>query len=242
MSRRSTAEYESHDGSPRRGLDRLSTLIAAALTVIVLAGVVTVVHRQWTAHPPEQCQARGSKPVSSGSPTAVVLGDSYTAGLGLHDPKLAWSTLLGRLEGWRTYAEAVSGTGFTTDGPCEGQDYASRLPKALAHHPQVLVIQGGLNDAYSPRDSRSAGLTRLLDRSSKVPRVIVVGPPAAPRVRKPALQRVDEELRAACRPPRCTYVSTLGWELRFAPDQLHLTAVGHLQFAVRVSGALHGRS
>src|SRR4051794_23552624 len=146
------------------------------------------------------------------------------------------------MEGWRTYAEGVSGTGLTTGGPCgRGADFGSRLPKALAHHPQILVVEGGLNDTHSPRGSLTAALTRVLDRSSKVPRLIVIGPPAAPRYELPEVRRIDGELHAACSAPQCTYVSTLGWKLPFMADQVHLTPAGHAMFAEHVSAALHGR-
>src|SRR5829696_972389 len=120
---------------------RPGRLVAAVLSLILLAVLGTVAYRRWWAAPPYTCQAHGSKPVSSGSPTAAVLGDSYTAGYGLDDPKLAWSTVLGRLEGWRTYVEGISGTGLTTGGPCKGADFNSRLSKALDHDPQILVVQ-----------------------------------------------------------------------------------------------------
>ena len=70
----------------------------------------------------------------------VAMGDSYSAGLGLEDPRDAWPTVAGRLEGWQTYVEAVSGTGVTTGGPCTGQDFGARLPQALAHDPETLIV------------------------------------------------------------------------------------------------------
>jgi lysophospholipase L1-like esterase len=232
---------QSDQPGPSRRFGAARQLLVLVLTLALLAVGGTVAYRRWWANPDYPCQAHGSKPVTSGSPTAAVLGDSYSAGFALEDPRSAWSTVLGRLEGWRTYVEGVSGTGLTTGGPCDGEDFNARLPDALGHDPEILVVQAGLNDAYSPQGSREAALTRLLDQASEVPRVIVVGPPAAPVVRLPVLRRVDGEMRAACRPPRCTYVSTLDWKLPFGFDGVHLTPAGHVAFAALVSESLHKR-
>ncbi len=225
-------------GRPRRrGRSRWLIAVGVALLLLAVAGTVVYRHRE---SPPSGCRT-SSTPVTTGSPTAAVLGDSYTAGLGLAEPRLAWSTLLGRLEGWRTYAEGISGTGLTNSGFCTHADFGARLPKALAHHPRILVVQGGLNDTGAPPGAPGAALTRLLDRSARVPRLVVVGPPAAPGEPRPVLQRIDAEFRAACRPPHCTYVSALGWQLPFQPDRIHLTPAGHMMFAEHVSEALQGR-
>ncbi|MDX6284470.1 MAG: hypothetical protein QOH03_5541, partial [Kribbellaceae bacterium] len=168
----------SGDSGPSRDSDRSGrlgrlgrsgpwrALIAAALALILVAAGGAIAFRQRDAPQPTYCRTHGSKPVTNGSPTAVVLGDSYTAGQGLTDRTQAWSTVLGRLEGWRTYAEAVSGTGLTNNGPCTKADYGSRLPQALAHHPQILVVQGGLNDTHAPPGADTDALTRLIDRST----------------------------------------------------------------------------
>jgi lysophospholipase L1-like esterase len=50
--------------------------------------------------------------------------------------------------------------------------------------------------------------------------------------------RVDAELRDACRPPRCTYVSAIRWKLQYYPDGVHPTADGHAAFARLVATAL----
>lgn len=186
----------------------------------------------------DACRANGRNPVTTGGPVVVVLGDSYSAGAVLPDPKLVWSTLLGQLQGWTTYVEAVSSTGVTTAGFCEKKDFLTRLPQALAHRPELLVVQTGLNDVHSSPGTARTGMAEVLRRSTAVPRVVVVGPPPAPSLRPAELRRVDAELRTACRPPRCSYISARSWSLPYVEDRLHLTPAGHAQFAVRVSDAL----
>jgi lysophospholipase L1-like esterase len=211
--------------------------LAAALGLVLIAVVGGTLLRNWN-RPQEPCRAHGSIPVTSGSPTAVVIGDSYSAGVLLPNPREAWPTILAREEHWKAYVEGVSTTGVTTDGFCPNQNFLHRLPKALAHHPQILIMQTGLNDATSPPGAVRAKTTELLEKASKVPQLVVVGPPPAPATPPARLRRVDAELREACRPPRCHYVSALRWQLPYAPDRLHLTAAGHLIFGTEVAEAL----
>jgi lysophospholipase L1-like esterase len=210
-------------------------VLAAALTLIVLAAAA-VIFKHSTSRP-DACKAHGSKEVTAGTPVAVVLGDSYSAGALLPNPRLAWPTLLGREEHWKTYVEGVGTTGVTTDGFCRGQNFLARLPMALAHHPEILVVQVGLNDTGAPPGAVRAKASELLRRASAVPQLDVVGPPPAPSKSPADLRRVDAELRAACQLPRCHYISALHWQLPYA-DGLHPSAAGHLQFATMVATAL----
>jgi lysophospholipase L1-like esterase len=222
---------------------RPATQAVATLLAVVLLGAAGIyAYRNWSNHVTSACRAYGTHPVTDGFPIAVVLGDSYTRGALLPRPReQAWSTLLGRQEGWRTYAEGVSSTGVTTSGLCPGQSFSARLPKALAHDPQILVVQTGLNDAREARPGETRAATiALLARAQQVPRLIVVGPPAAPSTPPKVLQRIDRELTEACRRPRCQYVSALHWRLPFASDRLHLLPEGHVLLARYVAQALAG--
>jgi lysophospholipase L1-like esterase len=214
-------------------------ILAAALALVLVALVARFEYQHWN-QPAEACRAHGQHAVTNGAPVAVVLGDSYTAGSLLPNPRLAWSTLLGREKHWKTYAEGVPTTGVTTDGFCPGQNFLARLPKALAHHPQILVVQTGLNDARSAPGAVRSQTEDLLRKASNVPAQVVVGPPPAPATPLAELRRVDRELRAACQLPHCRYVSALSWKLPYAPDRLHLTDAGHLLFATQVATALGG--
>lgn len=212
-------------------------MLALALSLL-LAGIVVAVVVHDSPPRDDACRADGKDPVTTGTPVVSVLGDSYSAGALLPDPKLAWSTLLGRLQGWTTYVEAVSSTGVTTAGFCQKKDFLTRLPQALDHGPEILVVQTGLNDVRSAPGTARTAMTEVLRRSAGIRRVVVVGPPPAPVVVPAQLRRVDAELQAACQPPACSYISARAWQLPYLADRLHLTPTGHLQFAVRVSNAL----
>lgn len=125
------------------------------LALLALAALVAAVHHHNT--PPAQaarfCAAlrtpsgRGAvAPVTTGSPIVVVLGDSYSSGYALTQPRPAWPKQLGQIEHWEVYVDAVAGTGFVNGGFCS-QPYTGRVQQVLAHRPQRVIVQVGINDS-----------------------------------------------------------------------------------------------
>lgn len=215
------------------------------MVLVAAGGLYAWKAARFNASQAAQCQAmtainrqRGDDvPVSSGGETVVVLGDSWSQGVLLDNPReQTWSTAVGRLNGWTTYVNAIGGTGFAHDGFCGDQKYATRIPSVLAHNPDMVIVQGGLNDTADTNDGIAAGDSALLHRLAGVRDVVVIGPPAAPA--RPEAARVDAALRATTQQAGRRYVSTLEWALPYGPDQLHMTAEGHQQFAQMVTAAL----
>jgi lysophospholipase L1-like esterase len=202
-----------------------------------VVGVGGLVYQR-VSRPSAGCRAHDSKPATNGSPVAVVLGDSYSVGASPNGDPQAWPTVLGHQLRWKVYVNAISGTGVTTGGSCEDPTFLDRLPKALRHHPQTLIVQTGLNDTSAPPGAVGTALTRLLRQASAVPELVVVGPPLAPAKPPRDVRRVDAELSAACPPPRCRYLSALTWRFPYLPDRVHPTVEGQARFARYVASAL----
>lgn len=171
---------------------------------------------------------------SSGSPVVGILGDSYLMGDGLADRTDGWAYHIGKSRGWSTRADGISSTGYTNGGFCGGQTYFDRVGALLAVHPQILIIEGGLNDWQATKADIGAAASKTIGAFSKVRRVIVIGPVNAPS-RKERLPDVDSALKEAAESHGAEYISALGWNLEFLPDNLHLTAAGHARFAELVS-------
>lgn len=188
------------------------------------------VHRESVVRQPD-------RPVTTGGPVAVVLGDSWAAGTFLPNPRAqAWSTLIGRQKHWTTYVNAVGGTGFANPGACGGQTYGDRVPAVLALHPELVLIEGGLNDdAVAPAHETNAERA-VLERLASVPTVIVVGPPKAPT--RPHTAAIDRALAAGAAADQRRYISTQKWSLPLRGDRLHMTAAGHPIFARDLATAI----
>jgi acyl-CoA thioesterase-1 len=171
--------------------------------------------------------------VTGSGPTVAVIGDSYSQGLGLADPRLSWPS---RLAG-RVVVDGFSGSGFSdAASPCPDEAYYHRVDRVLAVDPSLVVLQGGLNEYDVPdaqiRRGLVAALHELVGRH-----VVLVGPPMAPS-RAYAVARVDALMARVAAGHDVPYVGTAGWTLSYASDHLHLTAAGHAAFGDAVQDAL----
>lgn len=189
-----------------------------------------------------QSAARAAAVSGSGAPVLVV-GDSYSAGLGLDDLTTSWPA---RLPG-EVHVAGFSGSGFSPGASSCGARvaYDRRAPEALARlaaddpagaDDAVVVLEGGLNDVDQPSGEIAAGFERLL-AGLEGHRVVVVGPPLAPE-RAAAVPRVDALLGELARAHGAAYVATSGLDLTYLPDRLHLTPEGHRVFGDHVAAAL----
>lgn len=170
--------------------------------------------------------------ITGSGPRTVVLGDSYSVGLGLPDARLSWPT---RLPG-RVQVFGFSGSGFgTASSPCPDASYADRVGRA-ARGTGLVVVEGGLNDFDQPPAAVRAGLHEVLT-ALQGHRIVVVGPVRAP-ARARAVPRVDRLLATECARAGVPYVSMTGLRLPYLADGLHLTAAGHRTFGNAVARAV----
>ena len=161
----------------------------------------------------------------------VVIGDSYSVGLGLRRPELSWpSRLAGRVQVF-----GFSGSGFSAHASaCPGVSYADRAPRAIRAGADLVVVEGGLNDFDQPEAAVRAGFRTLMGEL-RGHRVLVVGPPPAPLLPYDAVAAVDARLAALAASRGTPYLSMLDAELTYQPDRLHPDPAGHRVFGDRVA-------
>lgn len=220
---------------------------SVALVVVVGAGVGVYVgyrHHQeatsLTTTSAAACDAANAEgrqmtgPFTFGSKRVDVLGDSYSVGTTLSDPQQqAWDVLLARREHWNLMVRGIGRTGFVNGGYCGNQSFATRVRQVLADHPELVIIEGGLNDAGQPGIG-AAARAALAMIPATIP-VVVVGPTDAPGRSGTDKQTIDRELAAAAGK---RYISPLSWQLQFGPDGIHMTAEGNRALADRLAAAL----
>ena len=212
-------------------------VLAAVAGLLVIVAVSASSHAQPTVT--ERCHSitvaseKRRAEVAGSGPTVAVIGDSYSQGLGLADPRLSWpSHLAGTV-----VVDGFSGSGFSdAASPCRDEAYYHRIGRALAADPSLVVLQGGLNEYDVPGTQIRQGLARALDGLAGQ-HVVMVGPPMAPR-RAYAVSRVDTLLAKAAARHGIPYVRTSSWALTYLPDRLHLTEAGHSAFGDGVADAL----
>ena len=175
---------------------------------------------------------RGAMVTGAGE-RVVVIGDSWSAGLGLDHPAQSWPS---RLPG-RVHVAGFSGSGFSEKAsPCGAVSFADRAPAALENGADLVVVEGGLNDFDRTRAEIKAGFARVLAATAPY-RTVVVGPATAPS-RAAAVPRVDRLLRHLSDRYGVAYVSTSDLDLPYLDDQLHLTAAGHQAFGDAVAARI----
>ncbi|GAA3802237.1 SGNH/GDSL hydrolase family protein [Nocardioides panacisoli] len=211
-------------------------IAAAAIVVALVATVIAVLSARAGAHNVcagnrSQAQERGALVTGTG-PEVLVIGDSYSVGLGVK-PAESWPTYLpGRVR-----VDGFSGSGFSyAASGCPGVDYATRAETSVLESTKYVVVEGGLNDYDQPMSEVQDGFRRLMqvlgDRE-----VLIVGPANAPS-RVEEVPGIDEELARLSKEYGATYLSMLDLDLSYQDDDLHPDVNGHRLFGERVATAV----
>lgn len=171
-----------------------------------------------------------------GGRRVLVLGDSWSTGARLDPGVPAWPS---RLEG-EVFVDGVPGSGISRGAlACLGLSYSDRVAEALRRaRPDLVIVQGGLNDTDQPERAVRRGFLRLailLEGRD----VVVVGPALAP-ARADRVPAVDELLEELSEAAGFRYISTTDLELDYHRDGVHLVRAGHRTFGKAVVDRLAG--
>lgn len=221
-----------HRGNLRRvvGVSTVALLIAALMAFYV-ADIADAGPTRCQQH---RLDARERAGVVTGEGERVlVIGDSWSVGLGQDDLSRSWA---GRLPG-EVHVRGFSGSGFSAGASgCGRVSFHDRARTALVVRPRLVVVAGGLNDYDQPARAIDSGFRNLMaDLAGQ--RVVVVGPATAP-LRAGAVPRVDDRLEVLAGLYDVPYVRTSDLDLDYLDDRLHLTEDGHRAFGDAVAERL----
>lgn len=221
---------------PRRMVATLAVLACAAVGTVALQDEDAVATQRARCESNTAGSVARERIVTGSGQDVLVIGDSWSAGLGLDDLTDSWPV---RLPG-RVRVAGYSGSGFSRgSSPCGPVSYAARAARVVPSGAPLVVVEGGLNDVDQPPAQVALGflqLMRVLDQRD-VGRVVVVGPAPAP-ARAQSVARVDRLLAGLAAGAGVTYVSAAEWDLTYQPDALHPDVVGHQVFGDAVAAAL----
>lgn len=139
-------------------------IAAIALAVAVLAGLGFVFRPQQTPTVSvSESSAHVDRPLPPATtrPSVLFIGDSYTGGSGLAE--MSYVCMAAVRMGWVCNLSAVPGTGYISGGPANrflvdpylgtSTSFVERIPHLAAiYQPDVVVLDGGRNDVFAPRD------------------------------------------------------------------------------------------
>lgn len=177
-----------------------------------------------------------------------VLGDSWSTGYSAA-PGRGYTELLSEAERWVLTINAQSGTGYTANLAGNGAVFSERVRELPTDPPQLVIVQGGLNDEWASWGTVQSAAAETIDllrtRYSDTP-IVLIGPATARWPVSDTLWNIDEQLREAATAIGALYVSPLEGEWVTSdniatfidPATKHPSTKGHAIFAERLIEAL----
>ncbi|HWG95006.1 MAG TPA: SGNH/GDSL hydrolase family protein [Mycobacteriales bacterium] len=189
-----------------------------------------------------------SPPPAPAPVRAYFLGDSLMSGTGSEPRRPVLARVAARELGWDVEVDAWGGTGFTTTGRSPGYLERLRLPGALAGRYDVVLVEGGTNDARvgSPPDAVRAAVHEVVAevrRRQPQARVVLVGAYDPPGVHDLRRAVADAAVRDAARDLGLPFTSPLSgrWHadqdpaVFLSPDGLHPDEDGYAVLGARLA-------
>ena len=194
----------------------------------------------------------GPVEAEAGAVSAYFFGDSLMGGTGVSPRRPVMARVAGARLGWDVEVDAWGGTGYTTSG--QRPSYLDRLrsPGALRGTYDVVLVEGGTNDARSADDTevvRDAveDVVDELRRRQPQAQIVLMGAydPPHPGRADPRRAVVDEVIAEVAREEDLPFFSPLsgGWTVDqppsfLHPDRLHPNARGYGVMGARLAAEL----
>lgn len=178
------------------------------------------------------------------APVALVLGDSYSAGVGASTPEGGWPALVGANLGWDMEVLSAPGGGYSLPGT-NGQSIVGMFESTdiATLQPNIVIIQSGYNDTSAQDEDVRAAIGRLQDDlRAQLPDtpVVVVGqfwpgePTPSSTARAATIQRAWSGYEGAL----VLDPIAEGWSTFNTTDDRHPDDAGHALIAERIVAAI----
>lgn len=242
-----------YGGMPGWGLVASAVVFVACMVVVAVGGnQQSTTASTWEPPPSATPTATGdATPVGPivategrESPVALIVGDSYTAGVGASEPRNSWASIVTRALKWDATVLAAPGGGYSLPG-VNGESILGMLESAdlRALRPDVVVIQSGYNDTSAQDADVRAAINDvrgiLTEELPGVP-VVVVGQfwPGEPT---PSSEARARTIQAAWSGRDGTLVLDPiegGWSSFNTTDDRHPDDAGHALIAKNIVAAM----
>lgn len=196
--------------------------------------------------------AAGPSVAQSGGVQAYFFGDSLMNGTGASPQRPVMARVAAARLGWQVQVDAWGGTGYTTTGRSPGYLDRLRLPGALAGTYDVVLVEGGTNDARSAGDPEAVtgavhAVVDEVQRRQPQALVVLMGAydPPAPGLVDPRRAVVDALVAEVAAERGLPFFSPLsgGWTTGQRPsfltaDRLHPSTRGYGVMGARLAEEL----
>ena len=194
----------------------------------------------------------GPVEAEAGAVRAYFFGDSLMAGTGAAPRRPVMARIAAARLGWDVEVDAWGGTGYTTSGTRPPYIDRLRAPGALAGTYDVVLVEGGTNDARSAGDPERvrAAVEEVVEevrRRQPQAQIVLMGayePPAWGAVH-PGRAVVDDVVEQVAEDEGLPFFSPIsgGWSQDqppsfLHPDRLHPTEAGYAVMGERLTAEL----
>jgi acyl-CoA thioesterase I len=185
---------------------------------------------------------------AAGGRLLVVVGASFTAGVGPGNPDRSWAVVLARMLRWNAVVYGVPGAGYVRPGAGRKGPVAAEIARIglRALDPSLVIVQAGHDDIGVPprvetqRVARTVALVRAEAPRARIALVTVF----PGRASLAAASRTDHAIiaGATAADPDVIIMDPLTghWDYQRTADGLHPTVAGSDWLAREVAGILHG--
>jgi acyl-CoA thioesterase I len=192
------------------------------------------------------CEQELERPQRHDLPRLLVVGASFTAGVG-SGPSRSWAVLLARHLHWDAVVYGVPGAGYVRAGAGRKGPVAAEIARVglAALKPSLVIVQAGHDDIGVParlerqRVEQAVALIHAAAPGARIALLTVF----TGRSRPAAAYQTDRTIVRSARTadPAVIIIDPLaaGWRFPRAPDGLHPTAAGSAWIANQVSAILH---
>jgi len=230
-----------------RWLERIGIGLAG---LALIASIASVVEQKAGATSAVVERATKCVEVPSGSATnqrlLLVVGASFTAGVGPNDPRLNWAVRLGELLGWRAVTVGDPGVGYSD----QGLDHLGPLWRLFRSdgisslHPSLIIVQAGHDDwrvGSSLEAQRVRNLARLLEQEFPGAKLVFLTAFSSEKhsTGNHRVSTTNSTIVSAIHrsDPKALVIDPVAWRFARSSGGLHPTAAGDLSIAERVARA-----